>query len=156
MLIYMEIYIRSYPSVGKLYARKTIDSVLFTTSFSNIYNHQFTPNLIFANLDSTEVDSVSMFDDGLHGDLLSNDGIFGGYIPPLQSESFFSLSVSTIDYQTNKYFKTPVQGRFTTAGPVVIDSISIKKQFTNYAVTTICSQCWKYFDNSECKLKIDL
>ena len=68
------------PSVDRSYAKVNVDSVLFRTRFSNIYNYQFTPHLIYANLDSTLIDSLTIFDDGLHGDSLSNDGIYGGYI----------------------------------------------------------------------------
>ncbi|MBE0570147.1 MAG: serine hydrolase [Ignavibacteriaceae bacterium] len=112
-------------SVDKPYAKINVDSVLFRSRFSNIYNHQFTPHLIFANLDSTLIDSLTLFDDGLHGDSLSNDGIYGGYISPIPIEDFFALSVSTLDNQTNKYFNTSDLCRFTTAGPVVIDSLIV-------------------------------
>ena len=97
--LYGNIY-SSNPSIDKDYAKINMDSVLFRTRFSNIYNHQFTPHLIYANTDSTQIDSLTLFDDGLHGDSLSNDGIYGGYIPPRQTEDFFSLGVSTIDNQT--------------------------------------------------------
>jgi len=105
--------------------------------FSNIYSHQFNTNLIYANSDSTILDSVSLSDDGVHGDSLSNDGIYGGYIPPQQTdEDFYSIGVSTIDNQTSKYFNTPDICRFTTAGPVVLDSISYTKTSTSYLVNT--------------------
>ena len=113
-----------------------VDSALFRTKFSNIYNHQFTPHLIYVNTDSTQIDSLTLFDDGLHGDSLSNDGIYGGYIPKQQIENFYSLSVSTVDNQTSKYFNTPDICRFTTVGPVVLDSISCTKTSTNYLVRT--------------------
>jgi CubicO group peptidase (beta-lactamase class C family) len=119
-------------SVDKPYAKINVDSVLFRSRFSNIYNHQFTPHLIFANLDSTLIDSLTLFDDGLHGDSLSNDGIYGGHIPTIPIEEFFTLSVSTIDIQTTKYFNTPDLCRFTTAGPVVLDSITYTKGTSNY------------------------
>jgi CubicO group peptidase (beta-lactamase class C family) len=130
-------------SVDKSYARKNIDPVLFRTNFSNIYNHQFTPHLVFANTDSTQIDSLTLFDDGLHSDSLSNDGIYGNYIPPQQNENFYFVGVSTIDNQTNKYFRTPDLCRFTTAGPLVVDSVlcvhfpamkrfSIKPYITNF------------------------
>jgi len=124
------------PSVVKPYARENIDSVLFRTTFSNMYNHQFAAHLTYANSDSTLKDSLSLFDDGLHGDLLSNDGIYGGYIPPQQTEDFYSLGVSTIDNLTNKYFNTPDICKFTTAGPVVLDSItwSYNSSFKYYVI----------------------
>jgi CubicO group peptidase (beta-lactamase class C family) len=121
-------------SVDKSYSIIGQDSVLFQTKFSNIYNHQFTPHLIYVNTDSTQIDSLTLFDDGLHGDFFSNDGIYGGYIPPQQNENFYNIGVSTIDNQTNKYYNTPDRCRFTTAGPVILDSVSVRKQFTLYAV----------------------
>ena len=133
--LYGNIYAQQ-PLVDKGYARIGVDSVLFRTKFSNIYNHQFTPHLIYVNTDSTQIDSLTLFDDGLHGDSLSNDGIYGGYIPKQQIENFYSLSVSTVDNQTSKYFNTPDICRFTTVGPVVLDSISCTKTSTNYLVRT--------------------
>ena len=122
--LYGNIYALS-PSVDRSYAQVYVDSVLFRTRFSNIYNHQFVPYLIYANIDSTLIDSLILYDDGLHGDSLFNDGIYGGYIPKQQTENFYFLSVSTVDNQTSKYFNTPDLCRFTTAGPVVIDSLIV-------------------------------
>jgi N-acetylneuraminic acid mutarotase len=131
------------PYVDKPYARINIDSVLFRTRFSNIHNHTFTPRLIHANSDSTHLDSLTLYDDGLHGDSLMNDGLYGGFIPPRPIEEFFTLGVSTIDNQTNKYYNTPDRCRFATAGPLVVDSLlfvhnpafkrfSFKPYLTNY------------------------
>jgi len=122
------------PYIDKPYAKLNVDSVLFRTRFSNIYNHPFTPHLILANSDSTHLDSLTLYDDGLHGDSLNNDGLYGGYISPRQYEDFFILSVSTIDNQTNKYYNTPDRCRFTTAGPVELDSILINKVSDYYSV----------------------
>ena len=123
-----------HPSTNITYAQRNIDPVLFRTQFSNINNHSFTANLIFTNQDSTVIDSIALFDDGLHGDSLSNDGIYGNYIPPQQDEDFFYLGVSTLDLQSGKYFSTPDIYRFTTVGPVVPDSIYINKVSDHYIV----------------------
>ena len=109
--------------------RKDIDSILFRTSFSNIHHHPFTPYLIYSNSDTTEIDSLILFDDGLHGDLFSNDGTYGVYIPPRSSEDFYSLGVSTIDKQTNKYLYTPDICRFTSADSLTVDSIKYLKDY---------------------------
>jgi CubicO group peptidase (beta-lactamase class C family) len=119
-------------SVEKSYARKNIDSVSFRTNFSNTENHQFTPHLIYVNSDSTQIDSLMLYNDGMHGDSLSNDEIFGNIIPPQLGENFYSLAVSTIDVQTGKYLNTPEINSFTTAGPITIDSISYRKGLLNY------------------------
>ncbi len=115
------------PFTDKIYARPNIDSVFLNTRFSNPDNHQFTAHLIYANSDSTQIDSLILFDDGLHKDSLSNDGLYGTHILPRLTEDFFTLCVSTIDNQTNKYYKTPDRCRFTTAGPLKLDSVSYNK-----------------------------
>ncbi|MCJ7555224.1 MAG: T9SS type A sorting domain-containing protein, partial [Ignavibacteriaceae bacterium] len=111
--------------IDKYYAKKNIDSILFTTRLSNAGNHQFTAHLICFNSDSTQIDSLALFDDGFHGDSLSNDGLFGVYIPPRTIEDYFTLSLSIFDHQNNEYYLTPDLSRFTTAGPVVVDSIYV-------------------------------
>lgn len=114
-------------TLDKTYARKNIDSILVTTRFNNTYQHQFLPHIIYSNLDKTQIDSLVLFDDGIHGDSLANDEIYGCYIPPIWTEDFFTLSVSTIEYQTNNYSNVPLQCRFTTAGPLKLDSVSYTK-----------------------------
>jgi CubicO group peptidase (beta-lactamase class C family) len=117
--LYGNIYAISQ-SVINLYANKQVDSVLFRTKFSNINNHPFSSHLIYVNSDSTEIDSLALYDDGLHGDSLANDEIYGGYIPVQEKEDSYSIGVSTIDSQTNKYFYTPDIAKFTIK---IIDGI---------------------------------
>ncbi len=119
-------------SIDKLYAKINTDSILFRTRFYNFKNVSFTPHLIYTNSDSTQIDSLTLFDDGNHGDSLLNDGIYGVYITPIEREDFFKLSVSTIEDSSYNYSNVSVQGRFTTAGPVKLDSISYSKARDNY------------------------
>ena len=112
------------PFIDKTYARKNIDSVLFRTEFLNIYDHLFTTRLLYENSGNTLLDSILLFDDGLHGDSLFNDGIYGNYILPQENENFYHLDISTSDNQNGGYYATPTTLRFTTAGPVTIDSVA--------------------------------
>jgi hypothetical protein len=112
--------------IDRLYARKDIDSILFTTKFFNLYKHQFTAHLICADTKRTQIDSLTLFDDGLHGDSLANDGMYGAWIPPRSIDDFYTLSVGTVDLQLTKYTNVPDLSTFTTI-PVLIDSI---QQFT--------------------------
>ncbi|MGE5431945.1 MAG: kelch repeat-containing protein [Syntrophomonadaceae bacterium] len=118
-------------STDKVFARPNVDSVLFRTEIFNYYRHQFTPHLIITCSDSSKTDSIVLYDDGLHGDLLSDDGIYGNYVTPQPNEDFFRLTVSTLDNQANKYFRTLNVSRFTTAGPVVLDSIALMTMENN-------------------------
>ena len=113
------------PYIDRTFARKNVDSVLFRTALSNFSNHQFTAKLIYANLENTLTDSLTLYDDGLHGDLQPNDGIYGVYIPPMNVDDYFMLNVSTMEDTTNKYINTPTSLRFTTLGPIKLDSLFV-------------------------------
>ena len=122
-----------HSSVDKSYARPDIDQVAFRTSFSNMYHHDFTARVIYASTDMAEVDSIIIFDDGLHNDGSVNDGIYGAWIPsPLPAEKFFTVSVSANDNSDNGYSITRNVSRFTTAGPVTVDSVAYEKGFGDY------------------------
>ena len=141
-------------SVIKPFAQTSTDSVLFQTTFSNINNHLFTAHLIYTNYARTQIDSLTLFDDGLHGDMISEDGIYGGYIPPQKDEDFYSLSVSTIDKQTNKYFNQQGISRFTTVGPVMVDSVAYSKRSNSFFLKPYVSNHSKISTVSNVKINI--
>jgi len=123
------------PYIDKTFAMKNVDSVLFTTAFLNLNNRQFTAKLIYTNSDSTLTDSLTLYDDGLHGDSQPNDGIYGVYIPPMNIEDYFKLNVSTTEDSMNSYISTPINLRFTTVGPIKLDSLSISQiSSTSYTI----------------------
>jgi len=103
----------------------TIDTIIITTNFENIYQHNFTANAIYTSSDNAYVDSTVLYDDGLHGDSLAGDGLWGGFISSLSEEEFFSVGISTFDTETSEYLYTGNQTKFTTTGPIVIDSLLI-------------------------------
>ena len=103
------------------------------TRFSNSYNHEFTPHLISLNSDSTQIDSIALYDDGLHGDSIANDKLYGGYLPPRSIEDYYTLSVSTLDHQLNKYYLLPDVGKFTSV-PLIFDNVQFSS-ITNFRYT---------------------
>ena len=62
--------------LDKMYAGKDLDSILFKIRFFNIYQHLFKSHLIYTYLDITQIDSLTLFDDGLHVDSLASDGLY--------------------------------------------------------------------------------
>jgi hypothetical protein len=90
--------------INKPYMGLSIDTLTITTEFVNNYQHNFTANAIFINSDSSSIDSLALYDDGLHGDSLANDGLWGGFINPISEEDFFYVGISTLDTQNGKYF----------------------------------------------------
>jgi len=103
----------------------SIDTITVNTKFENIYQHTFTANALFVSSDSSYIDSTALYDDGLHGDSLAGDGIWGGFIYPISEEEIYQVGISTNDTQTGKYFFSEDLVRFTTAGPIILDSLSI-------------------------------
>ena len=108
------------------------DTLTITTNFSNVNQHNFTANAIYISSDSTLIDSTALYDDGLHGDSLANDGLWGGYICTISEEEFFKVGISTFDLENDEYFNTGDQAKFTTAGPVTLDSVSYMETTGNY------------------------
>ncbi len=111
----------------KNYANVNTDSVLFRIRISNPENLQFTLHLIYSNSDGIEIDSIELYDDGLHADSLSNDGLYGAYIPPQSSEDFYSLKGSWTENLTQNYHPLYFYKncKFTTAGPIIIESFTV-------------------------------
>ena len=112
--------------------RKNIDSNLFRIKLNSLINHQFTPYLIYSDVNKTKSDSTILFDDGLHSDSLANDNIYGAFIPPLNEEGFYSVGFSINDKQDNSYLLNQDVCRFTTSGPLAIDSIIYAKVGDSY------------------------
>jgi CubicO group peptidase (beta-lactamase class C family) len=130
MCDYAQVYGHIYAlntNVNTRYLKPSDDKVIVTTNFSNINQHNFQANAIYISSDSTLIDSTELFDDGLHNDAQANDGIWGGFIPNTQTENFYTVGISTVDLQTGEYFITGNQNRFTTVGPLTVDSIAYLK-----------------------------
>ena len=143
------------PYVDRTFAVKDVDSVLFTTAFFNFNNRPFTSKLIYTNLENTQTDSLTLYDDGQHGDSQPNDGIYGAYILPINVEDYFKLNVSTTEDSTNSYVNTPINLRFTTVGPIKLDSLSISQvSSTVYNVKPFFRNEGSSFAVNDLKVKI--
>jgi CubicO group peptidase (beta-lactamase class C family) len=130
---YGEIYAIN-TKLNKHYIRPSNDTIIVRTEFSNFNQHDFTSNAIYINSDSSYIDSTALYDDGLHGDSLAGDGLWGAFIHSISEEEIYSVGISTIDIQTGKYFHTGDLTRFTTAGPMKVDSLSITQLPNSYRV----------------------
>lgn len=136
----LESFVYYYPihpiqtEINKPYMRLTNDTLTVTTKFSNVGGYNFSSNIIFTSSDSSYIDSTALYDDGLHGDSLANDGLWGGFIHSISEEEFFSGGISSIHSEIGRYYYTGDLYKFTTAGPVKIDSLSITPLSNNYRV----------------------
>ena len=128
LMWYENVRKRIYPvntNISNPYMIPSYDTLIVTTEFSNLNQHNFTANAIYISLYSNDIDSIALYDDGLHGDSLSNDGIWGGFIYPFPDEDFYSVGISSIDLVNGQYFYKDDVVRFTTAGPIAYNSFYI-------------------------------
>jgi hypothetical protein len=99
--------------------------LIVRTEFLNNYQHDFTANAICIRSDNVFIDSLALYDDGLHGDSLAGDGIWGGFILPIDEEEIYKVGISTIETQSGNYFYSDDLLRFTTAGPIEVSSLNV-------------------------------
>jgi hypothetical protein len=107
----------------RLFIKPLIDTLKITTRVKNPPDHNLEVVSIINTLSNTFVDSLPMFDDGNHGDSLSGDGIYGCFSNEISTEDHFSISVSVTDLDSNHCHILPKARRFTTIGPMVLDSL---------------------------------
>ena len=110
-------------AVNKRFLSVNEDSVLFTTTFSNPHDFQYQPTLIVENFDKEKLREISLFDDGLHGDSLAQDGIWGN-ISSFQEDTYrLGVHVNNLDKEHEFYFHDLAV--FTTNGPVTFEYYEI-------------------------------
>jgi sugar lactone lactonase YvrE len=136
------------------------DSLNIVTKLINTDHHNFSAKAIFSNNDCKIFDSTILYDDGFHGDLEANDNNWGTYIHSISEKDYFNVGISIFDKQTGEYSKRCDWTRFTTVGPISIDSFSIKNAnnlyyakpyihnqdntatIINVSVKLICNDSW--------------
>lgn len=107
------------------------DTIKLVTKIHNPNSHSL---FVQASLESESVtiDSIKLFDDGMHGDGTAGDGLWGADFPALSIESHFKVDIETIDTESGISRLLPIATRFTTIGPIEYDSHTIlSKTFPN-------------------------
>lgn len=100
------------------------DTLKLSAQISNPENHQVTVHALIQGRNSPFIDSLQLFDDGLHNDSLASDNIFGGikWLEGLE-EDYFDIQLRTTDLDES--LTTYNEGHFTTIGPVVFNYFTI-------------------------------
>lgn len=100
------------------------DTLKLSAQISNPENHQVTVHALIQGRNSPFIDSLQLFDDGLHNDSLASDNIFGGikWLDELD-EDYFDIKLRTTD--SVELLTTFNVGHFTTIGPVVFNYFTI-------------------------------
>jgi hypothetical protein len=106
------------------------DSVELSTIIENPNSHQLSARGYVYNISNMLIDSVDLVKQSLN----TTGEFWTGNLNTPTTEDFFKVSVTAFDQTASSSFSLPNATRFTTAGPVVLDSISINKVTDYYSV----------------------
>jgi hypothetical protein len=111
--------------LASTFCRPGRDSLKITAQLNNPDNHDVQVVAKIFSIDSAFVDSTNMYDDGFHFDGQARDGQFGGCVKPLSIENEFFVRANSMDFNMGKNHLSAETARFTTIGPVVVESYRI-------------------------------
>jgi hypothetical protein len=107
--------------ISKTFVEPAIDSVMITVRVENPNEHNLSVSTDFHTTDNVFVESLTLFDDGMHGEGAADDDMWGNYYIP-GDEQTVKVSVTTND-NTEEISRTrPNLARFTSIGPIVYDT----------------------------------
>ena len=139
------------------YCHPSIDTLKISALVENPNSHQTSSKVYIKNISGSFIDSVELKKTELSGE---SEIWSGNYIAP-DIEDFFNISLCAIDSSESKTWVTDNISRFTTVGPLTVDSIEtavysntlyavkpfIKNESADYTVNTIkvrliCNDPW--------------
>ena len=106
------------------------DTVTISAIVENPNSHELSAKLIFESMDGSIVDSTDM----TIPNLAEVSKLQGKWKTPDTVENTYWVSVKVKDLADGSSFNNKHATRITTAGPVVLDSISIKKSSSSYLI----------------------
>jgi len=118
-------------SINKTYLIPGIDSLFLNAKVFNPNNLNVEVKSIIESLDQSISDTIQLFDDGVHQDSSAGDNLFGGTWPVPTGEKNYRVNVSTFSLDSGYYNILHDLSRFTTVGPVVVDSFSFNESIPN-------------------------
>ena len=113
---------------NNLFYHPGVDTLKISALVENPNLHQTSSTLYVNNSAGNLVDSLLLNRIGVSG----KSEMWGGNLLVPDSEDFYSLSIGVYDISDSKVFKSRNVSRYTTAGPVLVDSIKFVKSSSNY------------------------
>jgi hypothetical protein len=102
------------------------DTVHLSTTIENPNSHQISARTYLNTSEGVLIDSIDLSKQTING---TEENWLAKFNTP-HSEEFYNISVKTFDQSSSTSFTRPNATRFTTAGPLIIDSISYNNQPT--------------------------
>jgi hypothetical protein len=111
-------------SISSSFMNSGVDTLTLTTQVDNPNNRDVLLDAVIMSMDSTYRDTIPMFDDGAHGDVVADDGLWGAEIAPIDMENVFSVGIGVTDLDSNEYHFAMDAVNFTTIGPITCENFT--------------------------------
>jgi hypothetical protein len=118
----------SNATINQSYLVPGVDSLLLGAEILNPDNQNVEVKAMMESLDQSVLDSITIFDDGLHQDSTAGDYLFAGSWPVPSGERHYKVHIRTLSADSGYYHLLLDAARFTTIGPVVVDHYEIAFQ----------------------------
>jgi len=113
-------------SIDGAFIMKDTDSLLIQSRFVNPKEFQFNARAVYKANDGSFIDSIELFDDGMHDDGLAYDGLYGNYCSNVRIENQFTIDIVTTNLNSGEQFYTVNDElAFTSIGPVSVEEVLI-------------------------------
>jgi Zn-dependent metalloprotease len=109
-------------TANKSYLVPGLDTLFLTTKIFNPDSHNVEVKAMIESFDLSILDTIPMFDDGFHHDSTAGDNLFGGSWTVPTGERLYKVHISTSSLDSGYYNVLNDLARFTTIGPLVVDS----------------------------------
>ena len=120
-----------------------VDTIIIGGDITNMNSIDYSVFAHVINESSATIDSLQLFDDGLHHDDEPGDGFAANIILAPDTESFWSIQVSSMDVNNNRYLGLYGYTTFTThAG---LSSSNVRQVYPNQGVIEPRSTVYFYF-----------
>jgi hypothetical protein len=111
--------------VNNPYQIPGVDTLIITSEANNPENHDLELELVIDSDDESIIETLSMYDDGIHKDSDEGDGIFGVSWPVPPGERTYSVKIKTLSLDNGFSNVLENAAYFTTKGPVELDYYQI-------------------------------
>ena len=92
---------------------------------------------------NTATEELMLYDDGSHMDGLAQDGIWANSIAVPEEQMFYSVDVEVEDNVTGSINVEYSAAAFTTAGPLILDSLMFRRDYASARRSYQLQHCCK-------------
>jgi hypothetical protein len=112
-------------TLDKTFIKPQMDSLIVTATFPNSDQSEYATRAVITNIEGSYLDTLNLYDDGLHHDQEAGDGIWGNVLPPIENEDYFTISLVASDLNTSAFYFSDQLAAFTSVGPVIYKDFNI-------------------------------